>query len=205
MTDLLPSVEMALAAMSLWEALAVVLGVAYLLLAVKENILCWYAAFLQTAISIYVFWDVQLLMESALQVYYLGMAVYGWRQWKYGSRNNGGLPVSRWSLNTHLQVIAVVLLVSGASGYLLDNHSEAAWPYLDSFTTWASVLTTWMVARKILENWIYWLVIDAASIFLYLERGLYLYSLLFVAYLVIVVFGFLQWSRHYRQQALCPA
>lgn len=194
----------ALQAMSVWEALAVVLGMIYLLLAVQENILCWYAAFFSTGISIYVFWDVQLLMESALQVYYLGMAVYGWRQWKYGNREGAELPVSRWRLNTHLRVITAVLLVSVASGYLLAHNTDAAWPFLDSFTTWASVLTTWMVARKILENWIYWLVIDAVSIFLYLDRGLYLYSLLFMAYLVIVVFGFMQWNRHYRQQPLCP-
>ena len=61
------------------------------------------------------------------------------------------------------------------SGNLLTTNTDAAWPFLDSFTTWASVVTTFMVARKILENWIYWIVIDALSILLYAARGLYLY------------------------------
>ena len=88
-----------------------------------------------------------------------------------------------------------MLLISLVSGALLHRYSAAALPFLDSFTTWGSVLTTFMVARKVLENWIYWIVIDATSIVLYLDRGLYLYAGLFVAYLVIAVFGYFNW-RH---------
>ena len=73
-------------------------------------------------------------------------------------------------------------------------------PYIDSFTTWGSILTTWMVAKKLLENWLYWLVIDSVSIYLYLERGLFLTAALFAVYLVIVVFGYRRWHRHYRLQ-----
>ena len=74
-------------ALSGWEAFAVFLAIAYLLLAVRENILCWYCALFSTAIYIFLFWNVSLLMESALNVYYLLMAVYGWYQWKYGGTN----------------------------------------------------------------------------------------------------------------------
>ncbi len=80
----------------------------------------------------------------------------------------------------------------------LHRYSEAALPFLDSFTTWGSVLTTWMVARKILENWLYWLVIDSVSIYLYLDRGLHLTALLFAAYLIIALFGYRKWLLHYR-------
>jgi nicotinamide mononucleotide transporter len=75
--------------MSPWEAVAVVLAIAYLLLAVKENILCWLFAFMSTAIYTVLFWDVSLLMESALNGYYMAMAVYGWYQWTRGGRNGG--------------------------------------------------------------------------------------------------------------------
>ena len=79
------------------EAVAVALGIAYLLLAVREHIACWYAAFVSTALSVYVFWDVSLVMESLLNVYYMGMAVYGWLQWRGGGLHQGAaLPVSRW-------------------------------------------------------------------------------------------------------------
>ncbi|HJN53358.1 MAG: nicotinamide riboside transporter PnuC [Pseudomonadales bacterium] len=200
MTEISQTLQSAIEAFSVWEALAVVFGLAYLILATRENILCWYAALIGTAISIYVFWDASLLMESALQVYYIIMAVYGWYQWRYGSKDDDPLPIAMWRPRTHVLAIVSVLLISAISGYLLARNTQAAWPYLDSFTTWASVLTTYMVAKKILENWIYWLVIDSLSIFLYMERDLYLYSLLFFLYIIIAVFGLLQWQRHYTQQ-----
>lgn len=179
------------------EAGAVALGVAYLLLAARENALCWPAAFLGTALSVYVFWSVALLMESALNLYYMGMAVYGWRQWRRGGPG-GKAPVRRWSAGAHALAIGGVLAAALVSGRVLAAGTEAAWPYLDSFTTWASVLTTFMVARKILENWIYWFVIDGVSILLYLDRGLYFYSALFAAYMVVCVLGFLSWRRSWQ-------
>ncbi|HEY7774972.1 MAG TPA: nicotinamide riboside transporter PnuC, partial [Kineobactrum sp.] len=171
---------------------------------------CWYAAFGSTAIYLWVFWEVNLLMESALQLYYLAMAVYGWQQWRGGGRPVGsdlagdapepGLAISSWRPRSHLYAVGAVLALSAISGALLARFTDAALPYLDSFTTWGSILTTWMVARKVLENWLYWLVIDAAAIYLYLERGLMLTAGLFMVYLVIVVFGYLQWQKHYRAQ-----
>lgn len=188
----------ALQAMSLWEAAAVVLGVAYLLLAMRESLWCWYAAFVSTSIFLVLFWDVGLLMESALQVYYLVMAVYGWWHWRRGSADQSELAISRWSNRDHLFAIGAVLLASAVSGTLLQQYSSAALPYLDSFTTWGSILTTWMVARKVLENWLYWLVIDSVSIYLYLDRELYLTALLFALYLIIVIFGYRKWLRHFQ-------
>lgn len=189
---------LALQAMSAWELAAVALGIAYLLLAMQENLWCWYAAFASTAIFLFLFWQVGLVMESALQVYYLAMAVYGWWQWQRGRHGNSELTISRWTARQHLIAIGSILLFSAVSGLVLQKLTGAALPYLDSFTTWGSVLTTWMVARKILENWLYWLVIDSVSIFLYIDRELYLTALLFAAYLVIVIFGFRAWLSHYR-------
>jgi nicotinamide mononucleotide transporter len=187
----------AAATFSWWEATAVALGIAYLLLAVRESLWCWYAAAASTAIFLFLFWDVSLLMESGLQVYYLAMAGYGWWQWQHGDNSNKPLQISRWSAPQHLAAISLVLIAAALSGRLLDLNTAAALPYLDSFTTWGAVLTTWMVARKVLENWLYWLVIDAVSIGLYLERGLYLTALLFMVYIVIACYGFWQWRKHY--------
>ncbi len=197
-TGLSAALLQAAQAMSAWEAAAVVLGVAYLLLAMRESLWCWYAAFASTGIFLVLFWNVNLLMESALQVYYLGMAVYGWWQWQRGGEGHTELAISRWDTRQHLVAVAAVLLVSAASGALLQQFTGAALPYLDSFTTWGSVLTTWMVARKILENWLYWLVIDSVSIYLYLDRALYLTAGLFALYLVIVLFGYRKWWLHYQ-------
>ena len=185
-------------AMSAWEAAAVALGVAYLLLAMRESLWCWYAAFISTAIFLVLFWEVGLLMESGLQVYYLAMAVYGWWQWQHGSEGETELAISSWGGRQHMIALLLVMVLSAASGALLEQFTGAALPYLDSFTTWGSIVTTWMVARKILENWLYWLVIDSVSIYLYLDREMYLTALLFAVYLVIVLFGYRKWLLHYR-------
>ena len=200
-SGLAETLQQAALAMSAWEAVAVVLGVAYLLLAMRESLWCWYAAFISTAIFLVLFWEVSLLMESALQVYYLAMAAYGWWQWQHGSGEQTELAISRWGSRQHLAALCAVLLISAVSGSLLQHYTGAALPYLDSFTTWGSVLTTWMVARKILENWLYWLVIDSVSIYLYLDRELYLTAALFALYLVIVMFGYRKWLLHYQAKS----
>ncbi len=185
---------------SLWEIVAVLLAIAYLLLAVRENILCWYCALFSTAIFIFLFWDVRLLMESALNVFYLIMAVYGWQQWKYGGTKKSGVIISTLDRRQNIMIIGVILIMTLISGWLLAQHTDAVWPYVDSFTTWASVITTVMVAKKILENWLYWLVIDSVSVPLYIDRGLYLTAILFLGYLVIVIFGYFKWRRHLFEQ-----
>ena len=190
----------AMQAMSGWEVIAVILALAYVLLAVKERIECWYAALISTAIYTFLFWDVSLLMESALQVYYLVMAAYGWWQWRHHTNKEEDLAIHTWSIQQHLTAISGIIVISIVSGYLLAENTSAALPYLDSFTTWASVLTTYMVTKKILENWIYWVVIDAISIILYIDRGLYLTALLFMLYVVIAIYGYIQWLQRYREQ-----
>lgn len=205
MAMLLDSISAALQAMSGWELTAVILAVAYLLLAMKESLWCWYAAFVSTLIFIVLFWNARLVMESALQVYYLGMAVYGWYQWKYSAQQDNGVKIHTWNLPRHLLAIGVVLIASLCSGYLLERYTDAAWPYTDSFTTWGSIVTTYMVTRKVLENWLYWLVIDGICIFVYWERGLHLTALLFVAYLVICSCAFFRWQRQLRSDAQEPS
>ena len=181
-----------------WELVAVVLAIGYLVLAVRQNPLCWYCGFASTAIYTVLYWNVSLLMESGLNVYYMAMAVYGWWQWRHGGKNDTELPVQTWRWHKHLLVIAGVVLTSAATGTWLTHFSEAAWPYVDSFTTWAAVVTTFMVARKVLENWGYWMVINSTSIIVLVDREMYLTALLLVSYLVISVFGWINWYRDYR-------
>ena len=143
-------------------------------------------------------------MESGLQVYYLIMAVYGWYQWRRPSqareKNDSELTISTWPIRLHIVVITMIVLVSALSGYLLNKYTDARLPYIDSVTTWASIVTTFMVTRKILENWIYWFVIDGISIFLYLDRELYFTALLFAIYIVIIFFGWFSWQKSYKIQ-----
>ena len=186
--------------MQILESLAVILAIAYLLLAAREHIACWYCAFASSAIFTVIFWDVSLLMESALNVFYVVMAVVGWYEWQFGGRDHHGVHIRRMTLVQHGLILLSMVVVTLAAGWYMQHYTREAWPYLDSFTTWASILTTFLVVWKVLENWLYWLVIDSISIYLYVDRGLYLTALLFVAYVVIVVFGFLHWRRLYAGQ-----
>ena len=192
---------MQLSALQWWELLAVALAVTYLMLAIRQNIWCWAAAAVSTLIYLFIMYEARLYMESVLQIFYLGMAAYGWYEWRHGGANHGELEVSTWPWKRHLVAVAVVFVLVFASGELLTRFSDAALPFADAFTTWAAVVATYMVARKILENWIYWFVIDAVSVYLYLSRELYFTAALFVAYLVMIVFGYRSWRRSMLEQA----
>ena len=136
MSDWLQSLLSAAQLMSPWEFAAVIFAIIYLLLAVRENVLCWLFAFISTAIFTILFWDVSLLMESALNVYYMAMAVYGWHQWTRGGTNGKEQPhaleIQSMTGQQHVLVITAIAVLSFVSGYLLSEHSDAAWPYVDS-------------------------------------------------------------------------
>ena len=183
-------------AFSVAEAAGVALAVAYLVLAIRQNILCWAAALVSSALYTVVFFTARLYMESVLQIFYAGMAVYGWYQWRFAGDHGAGVRVHTWMLRRHALVIGAITAAALLSGWGM-SHTDAAFPYADAFTTVAAVVATFMVARKVLENWVYWFVIDSISIYLYVARELYLTAALFLFYLVLIVVGFRSWRRDY--------
>lgn len=209
MNDVMLAIQQAFSeasVMTFWEAIAVMLALAYLILAMRTNIWCWSAAFLSTAIYTVLFWNVSLLMESVLNIYYMGMAVYGYWLWLHvpsaqqSQRHNvsSQLNITSWTLKTHAIVIAVTSLVSIVVGYGMANYTSAAFPYIDAATTCFAVMTTYLVAKKVLENWLYWVVIDVVSIYLYFQKGLMLTSGLFILYVAMAVAGYMMWRKKYQ-------
>lgn len=201
----------ALAAMSWLEGLAVLLGLAYVILAARESIWCWPAALMSVTIYIYLCFEARLYAETGLQFFYWVMAIVGWWSWRSKRRlvqtaetklqdTSGSLPIIRWPARTHLLILAGNSVATLLLGWLLSMYTDAANPFLDAFTTVFSLFTTWMVTQKVLENWLYWVVIDAASVYLYASRALYLTALLFVLYTVIAVIGYYQWRKRYQTQ-----
>lgn len=181
------------------ELAAVILALLYVLLAIKEHRSCWLAGGLSAGFYAIVFWRVDLIMEAALQLFYIAMAIYGWRVWA-ADNSRETLQIQRWPWRNH--AIALATIVGGAwiLGGLMSTYTSAAMPFIDTGTTLAALITTWMVARKVLANWIYWILINAVSIYLYLNRGLDLTAALFGAYIVLAAAGYLQWHRHLEQQ-----
>lgn len=180
------------------ESIAVVLALAYLLLAARESMWCWYCAFASSALYVAVMWNKQLFTEAVLQVFYVAMAVVGWYQWQRGARGDGGLKIVRMQGWQHLVLFALLLALTFANGWAMQTWTSAAWPFVDSFIAWGSVITTILVIRKVLENWLYWILFDGIAIVVYIERGLYMTALLFALYVVIVVFGYFKWLRELR-------
>ena len=177
------------------EGIGAALAVAYLLLALKQNKLCWFAWIASSILYLYVMYQAGLYMESLLQVFYLCMGFYGLSQWTKTINNNQNTHVDLWSIGNHIFAISLIIVLSFLSGILLSNFSNAALPFIDAFTTWGAIVASYMVAKKILENWIYWFVIDFISVFIFASRGLYFTSALFVTYLVIIYFGYKSWSK----------
>ena len=177
------------------ESLAVIFAIIYLILAAKEDVKCWYAAIISSILYIYIMYEADLIMESMLQIFYVLMAVYGWLQWNNIVDKKIKLKIKSWRKINHIYAILLIIVLSIISGMLLQKYTEAALPFMDAFTTWGAIISTYMVAKKILENWIYWFVIDSISIYLYVSRELYLTAILFLIYLIIIFFGYKSWKK----------
>jgi len=177
------------------EITAVIFAILYLILAVKQNILCWTAGIISSVLYFLIMQKAGLYMEAYLQVFYVVMAIYGWSQWRMSNASNPNFIVNTWSKSQHMIAILIILTLSLLSGFLLERYTNAALPFLDALVSWGAVVATYMVAKKLLENWIYWFVIDATSIFLFIERGLWLTAILFMIYIIIIYFGYQSWSK----------
>jgi len=178
---------------SLVELVAVALGLAYIVLAIRQHRACWIAGGASTAIYIAVFLKAGLLLQAALQVAYVLLSVYGWLAWRAG----GDLPARprSWPISRHLLAVLAVGLVTAASTPLLAQYANAQAPLADSLGTWASVVATWLLARRYLETWLWWMVIDSGLAVLFATQGLAFTAALYLAYSVLAIAGWRAWRR----------
>lgn len=202
--ELRVGIASALAATTPVEAAAATLGLVYVVLAIRQSAACWLAALVSTALYLFVFYRARLYMQAALQLYYVAIAVYGWWSWRHGAAGRP-LAVSRASWRLQAAGLAGIVAATLASAGWLARESGSAQPYLDSLTTWASVFTTWLVTRKALENWAWWLAVDALIVVLCWQQKLYATMLLYVLYLGLVIVGWRAWHRDMQGQAAARA
>jgi nicotinamide mononucleotide transporter len=185
-----------LLATSRLEALAVFLSLGYVVLAVPRSRWCWVAGGAGSLIYVWLFARARLPMQSLLQVWYVGVAVFGFLRWS----REGTARISLLSWRGHVAGIAASLLLAVAIAHFLAAETQAAWPRLDASTMMLSLFATWLTARGKLENWLYWIVVDAVLAWLYAAQGLVFTALLFLIYLVIAAAGFIEWLKVYRRQ-----
>ena len=183
---------------SVIESVAVLFSVLYVILAAKGSILCWWAAVISVTLYIYIYFSVQLYPETGLQVFYLFMAFYGYYTW---NQKKQSLQIIEWNISKHFAVLILGAILTFLMGFYFTTYTNAKMPIVDSFTTIFSVFATYMVAKKILGNWLYWIVIDTVSVYLFYSRDLHLTSLLFMTYTIIAIFGYFNWLKMMQKNA----
>ncbi|HEX8514660.1 MAG TPA: nicotinamide riboside transporter PnuC [Bacteroidia bacterium] len=177
------------------EWLIFITALLYVFLAARENAWCWLFGMLSSAFSVYLCFEGKLFLESGLNIFYVIIGAYGWHQWRWGSKEKQEARVVSSSLKSNLIYILIAILIWLPLGLIAHKFSTQVMPYLDAFITAFSIIATWMTAKKILENWLYWIVIDAFAVILYSYRGFYLLGLLYIIYTLLAAAGYFSWKR----------
>jgi len=193
----------ALTLMSPWEIVAALFGVAYVILAAKESLWAWFFGFFSTLIYTIIFWEGALVSSSLLNFYYMIMAGYGYYSWRKGAEEKS-LIITQYPLIKNISIIAVGLVISAILGYLSTTYTDAKMAYMDAFVMVFSIIATWMLTQKILENWLYWLVIDSVAIVLYWNAGYLATVILFFIYIILGIYAYLTWKKEFYPINLKP-
>ena len=169
---------------------AAISGILYIILAAKENVSCWLAASISVCLYMYINYDLGYYSQAVLQIFYLFMAIYGYVMWNKLDPER----IKEWSAKKHLFIIFIGAIITFIIGFILTEYVEdSEQPLLDSLTTVFSVFASYMVAKKVLGNWLYWIVIDSLIIYLYYIQGEFILALQFLVYIIIAVYGYFSW------------
>ena len=179
------------------EIIGTLVGLVYLWLEYKASIYLWIASIIMPAIYIFVYYEAGLYADFGINIYYLGAAVYGWMMWKYGgkTKETNELPITQMPIRNWLKAGVVCLVINFLIGWILVNFTDSDVPWWDAFTTALSVIGMWMLARKYLEQWLVWIVVDVVCVGLYIYKELYFTSGLYALYAIIAIFGWLNWKK----------
>lgn len=184
--------------------MATVTAVIYVLLAIRESTWCWSFGIVSSGLSVGVYLNEHLWYESILNVFYMVLGVYGWVVWSRGSAAHRNVPVTKIPGKILVNASVIGVLAGTALGWFAGWLGENKYlppnefAYTDALLTSFAIIATWMTARKYIENWIFWIIIDAGSAVLYIAKGpsMYLFALLFIFYTFIAIVGFFAWKKN---------
>ncbi len=179
------------------EIIGAVLGVLFLYFEIKEKSLLWPTGILTSLFYIFIFYKAQFYADMGLQFYYVIVSIYGWWYWWRGSSNEAeeDLPIVHLYVKLAWILLAVSVLLFVLISFILVHYTDSPLPYWDAFTTALSITATWMLARKILEQWWLWILVNSVSLGLYIYKGLYPTVVLFAFYAALSVVGYWQWKK----------
>lgn len=205
--DLLQNITAAWQAMNLIELVGVLTGVVNVWLAARQNIWTWPVGLVSVCMYVLVFYDARLYADMGLNVFYFVTSLYGWYIWLYGGKNHTERKVGHVTRKELAVLLALGLVFTLGLGYFLDNYTNADLSYTDAGTTAVSLIGYWMMAKKQLENWIVWLVVDVVYVGVYTYKELYLTSFLYFVFLLLCIKGYRDWRKDLQvpQPAAAPA
>lgn len=179
------------------EVIGTIVGLVYLWLEYKASIYLWIASIIMPAIYIFVYYDAGLYADFGINIYYLGAAVYGWLVWRFGNKSKAQkeLPITQMPMKSWLKVSMVYIVAQLLIAWILIEYTDSNVPWWDAFTTVLSVVGMWMLARKYLEQWWVWIVVDVVCVGLYIYKELFFTAGLYAFYAIIAIFGWLNWKR----------
>ena len=184
-----------------FEIIAATLGIIAIYFQIKVKPFYWIISLVVSSMYIVVYFSAKLYADMSMQFYYVGMSIYGLYVWLSGNNNSDKktIPISKIK---NLKSWIIIVLISALSfiiiGYILKNFTDSNVPWWDSFTTSLSFVATWMLARKKIENWLVWIVVDATSVALYIYKQLYPTTILFIVLTLLAIVGYFQWKRELR-------
>ena len=179
------------------EIIGTIVGLIYLWLEYRASIYLWAASIVMPAIYLFVYYDAGLYADFGINIYYLGAALYGWAMWTYGGKpqEQQELPITHIPARSLLGALLVFVITFAAIAWVLIYHTDSDVPWCDAFTTALSIIGMWMLARKYIEQWWVWMVVDVACVGLYVYKELYFTATLYALYALVALFGWMNWKK----------
>lgn len=187
------------------EALAVLFGLLCVWFCIRQNIWCWPTGLIQVTLYIYIFYEVKLYSDMVLQVVFVVLQLYGWHHWLHGGQNRSSLPLSLLDARGLVLWVVAALAGTGVWGWTMATYTDASLPYWDAFTTVASLIAQWLMTRKKIESWYFWIAVDVVAIGVYAYKSLLLTSGLYLIFLIMAASGLIVWRKDFIMQSEAPA
>jgi nicotinamide mononucleotide transporter len=180
------------------EIFGAIFGFLAVYFTIKQNIWCWYFGLIQVMLYCFVFYTAKLYSDMILHVIYIFLQVFGWYSWKYGGSNQSTLRITLVTNTTFW--IGLTVLTSLFLGYIMQTKTDASYPYEDAFITVASLVAQYLMIKKVLASWLFWIVVDLVAITIYCYKGLYFTTVLYVLFLIMAIIGYLEWRKAYNEE-----
>ena len=180
------------------ELFGAIFGFLCVYFTIKQNIWCWYFGLIQVTVYCFVFYNSKLYSDMILHIIYIFLNVFGWYSWKYGGANESELQVT--VISKAILWIGLTVLGTYFLGYMMQTKTDASYPYEDAFITVASLVAQYLMIKKIVQSWLFWIIVDIVAIAIYFYKGLYFTTVLYVLFLIMAIIGYLEWKKAYKEE-----